>query len=140
LPTDNSTEALAYAADNVRKHYLAERIRLFETDLWEGLEAEKFDAVVSNPPYLTQKDLSELQPEVSFEPRRALDGTKDGLEFYRRITRRVKDILKPGGTLFFEVGIGQAKAVSKLMREHQFLEIEIAKDYNGIDRIVSARS
>jgi release factor glutamine methyltransferase len=95
---------------------------------------------VSNPPYITEKDFSTLQPEVRFEPRAALYGGKDGLDFYRKIIPRVRYYLQPGGMLAFEIGYGQARKIAQLLeKEKLFSSIEVKKDYSGIERIIIAK-
>jgi release factor glutamine methyltransferase len=95
--------------------------------------------MVSNPPYLSRYDLERLQPEVAFEPRIALDGGEDGLDFYRRISREAGQYLNSGGRLLLEVGIGQSGAVSDLLKQNGFAGIQLKKDYQGIERVVTAR-
>ena len=110
--------------------------RLLESDLYERVEG-LFDVIVSNPPYIATKVIDTLMPEVrEHEPRLALDGSEDGLMFYRRIIQGSRAHLKGGGMLFFEIGYDQGKAVSELMEQAGFLEIQVIKDYAGLDRVV----
>lgn len=96
-----------------------------------------FDILVSNPPYIRSDVIDTLMPEVrEHEPRLALDGEADGLAFYRRIVREGSGHLTGGGMLFFEIGSDQAEAVSGLMAEAGYLEINVVKDYAGLDRVV----
>ena len=93
--------------------------------------------MVSNPPYIATKEIETLMPEVrDHEPRMALDGTEDGLFFYRRIVNDCKRNLKKGGMLFFEIGYDQGEAVKTLMEQAGFLAVEVKKDYGGLDRVV----
>lgn len=113
------------------------KVRFLESNLFENVE-EMFDVIVSNPPYIPSGDMEGLMPEVrDFEPRIALDGGADGLGFYRKILEGSRRHLKKGGMLFFEIGFDQGEAVSKMMREAGFLEVQIEKDYAGLDRVVS---
>lgn len=107
-----------------------------QSDLFEKVEGI-FDIIVSNPPYIRRDEIDTLMPEVKdHEPRQALDGDEDGLLFYRRIVKEGSPHLAGGGMLFFEIGYDQAAAVSSLMEEAGFLEINVVKDYAGLDRVV----
>ena len=100
----------------------------------------RFDLIVSNPPYIPRGDLAELQKEVQYEPRMALDGGPDGLDFYRRIAEEAGAHLNPGGSIYLEVGIGQAPAVLELLKAHlTCLEAGTIRDLNGIERVVFAK-
>ena len=136
--TDISREALRYAKINAERNQVSDRIRLIQTDLWAGIEGS-FDALVSNPPYLTELDLSRLQPEIEFEPRVALNGGKGGLLFFKRMIYDAQTILKADGFVFFEVGVGQTILVSEMLKSNGFHSIQISKDNSGIDRFISAR-
>lgn len=94
------------------------------------------DVIVCNPPYLTAEDMKSLQKEVTFEPETALFGGKDGLDFYRSITKVWKDCLKSGGILAYEIGMWQEDAVMKILEENNFINIEMTKDLAGIIRVV----
>ena len=98
-----------------------------------------FDLIVSNPPYLSKKDWKEVQEELKFEPRRALDGGKDGLDFYRRIIAGAKDHLTPGGLLALEVGQGQAGQVSKWLQTAGYDNIQRFNDHLQVERVVTAQ-
>ena len=135
--TDVSQKALYYGRKNADRNQVADQISFVETDLCKGLEFGRFDAIISNPPYLSHHELALLQPEVGFEPLLALRGGEDGLYFFRRIAAEAVLVLKKNGFIFFEVGIGQTEAVRKVLETHGFHSIEISKDDAGIDRIVS---
>ena len=99
----------------------------------------QFDALVSNPPYITKAEMPELEPSVrDFEPHLALDGGEDGMDFYRAIVRNYGGLVKPGGALCFEFGMGQEDAVCAILREGGFAEPELRKDYRGVVRAVAA--
>ncbi|MDQ7798648.1 MAG: peptide chain release factor N(5)-glutamine methyltransferase [Candidatus Edwardsbacteria bacterium] len=135
--TDYSPEALDLAQENIKLHGLESRVSLVQADLFpEG--NEKFDCIVSNPPYIPSGQVAGLQPEVSLcEPAMSLDGGPDGLEFYRRIAGDVADRLNHPGFVALEVGMGQAELVSQMMsRALPASEIFIKKDLAGIDRVV----
>ena len=112
------------------------RCTFLQGDLFENVEGQ-FDIIVSNPPYIPSGVIETLMPEVrDHEPRQALDGAEDGLIFYRRIVAESAGYRPGGGMLFFEIGYDQAEAVSGLMEEAGFLEINVVKDYAGLDRVV----
>lgn len=141
---DLSEEALAVAHENAQELGFLNRAEFVLSDLFSApyflsAKKESYDLVVSNPPYLTEQDLKELQPEVAFEPRMALDGGKDGLVFYRRIVREAKNFLKPRGWIAFEVGAGQAADVCEELKKYQYEEIRVFRDYQGIERVVLGR-
>lgn len=111
-------------------------ITFLQSNLFEKVDG-KFDIVVSNPPYIKTEVIKTLMPEVrNFEPMMALDGTEDGLYFYRRIIVDAKKHLTRGGQLFFEIGYDQGEEVSDLMRENGYVDVEVAKDLAGLDRVV----
>lgn len=111
-------------------------ITFLQSNLFEKVDG-KFDIIVSNPPYIKTEVIKTLMPEVKdFEPMMALDGTEDGLYFYRRIIADAKNHLTRGGQLFFEIGYDQGEEVSDLMRENGYVDVEVAKDLAGLDRVV----
>ena len=138
LGVDISGGALRVAEKNAQNILsgFSGKVRFLESDLFENVE-EMFDVIVSNPPYIPAGDMEGLMPEVrDYEPRIALDGGEDGLVFYRKILEGSRSHLKKGGMLFFEIGYDQGRAVSKMMRETGFLDVQVRKDYAGLDRVV----
>ena len=138
LGVDISGWALRVAEKNAQNILsgFSGKVRFLESDLFENVE-EMFDVIVSNPPYIPAGDMEGLMPEVrDYEPRIALDGGEDGLVFYRKILEESRSHLKKGGMLFFEIGYDQGRAVSKMMRETGFLDVQVRKDYAGLDRVV----
>jgi release factor glutamine methyltransferase len=133
---DTSTEALAVAGENCRTHGVT--VNLLQGSLFEPVQGQRFELIVSNPPYIPGDDLKTLQPEVrDFEPVGALDGGKDGLDFYRLIVAAAPGYLVSGGWLLVEVGMGQADDVEKLFSGGgSFTGVFTAKDAAGIDRVV----
>lgn len=114
-------------------------LNIVKDDVLSEKTAEIFsgiDVIVCNPPYLTADDMKSLQKEVTFEPETALFGGKDGLDFYRNITKIWKDCLKSGGILAYEIGMGQEDAVMKILEENNFINIETTEDLAGIIRVV----
>ncbi len=137
LGTDISGEALEAAARNAGNLQLTERVRLRQGDLWDPVGEERFDLIVSNPPYVPTKVIPTLAPEVCRgEPHAALDGGEDGLVFYRRILCEAGRHLNPGGAIIMESGFDEAADIAALMREAGLESIEIFKDYGGLDRVV----
>jgi release factor glutamine methyltransferase len=137
---DISEEAIEVASLNALRLGVADRVQFEKCDVFSGFEykcsRQKYDIIVSNPPYIPNSDISGLQREVrDYEPFIALDGGRDGLDFYRIIVHSTSYCLKPFGLLAFEVGLGQAEAVAKLMRNN-FHSIQIVKDLSKIERVV----
>ena len=132
--TDISEAALEVAKENFKQFDAAVETRLI--DLYGDL-SEKFDIIVSNPPYIKTEEIDALDKEVKdYEPRIALDGGEDGLDFYRRICEGAKQRLSEHGKLFLEAGYGEAEEIKKML-ENDF-NVEIIKDISGIDRIIKA--
>ncbi|MBQ6408146.1 MAG: peptide chain release factor N(5)-glutamine methyltransferase [Butyrivibrio sp.] len=138
--TDISGEALDVAKENAESLRLSDRVTFVKTDLFPGEDMGKFDIIVSNPPYIATKVIDTLAPEVKdYEPRLALDGSEDGLLFYRRIVDSVHKYLFSNGYLFLEIGYDQGKALTDMLKENgHFHDIEVIRDYAGNDRVVRA--
>lgn len=141
---DLSEEALKVTrknAENLAKK-TGTRIECFQGDLFDAIPdgTEAFDILVSNPPYIPTKVIAGLEPEVrDHEPMMALDGTEDGLFFYRRIAKEAGKVLAPGASIYLEIGYDQGEAVSELLRKQGFAEVEVHKDLAGNDRVVCGR-
>lgn len=134
---DISREALEVARKNGTALLGADKEYSFvESDLFEHVEG-KYDIIVSNPPYIRHKEIDSLMPEVrDHEPRRALDGGEDGLDFYRRIAAQSPAYLNGGGRLYLEIGCDQGDAVQELLQQQGFREVNVVQDYAGLDRVV----
>lgn len=137
IAVDISAEALEVAKFNAKKFHVDDRIEFYCGDLFAPLIG-KFDAIVSNPPYIPTCELETLQKEVQREPQLALDGGKDGLNFYRRIISDAPRFLVDGGVLAVEIGINQAAAVKALFAAN-FIDVEVIKDLAGLERIVAGK-
>lgn len=133
---DISPGALALAGENARA--LGARVELLEGDLYAPVAGRRFDMIVSNPPYLTREDMAALQREVRREPALALYGGPDGLDFYRRLAAGAGELLTPRGQVVFEIGQGQARAVSDMLSA-RFERTDVFCDINGKERIACAR-
>lgn len=138
---DISSAALEVAEKN--KERLKIEAEFYESDLFNvfknklEFDNRKFDVIVSNPPYIASNVIETLMREVrDYEPMIALDGGEDGLIFYQNIIEQAHSYLNRGGMLFFEIGYDQGEAVCKLMEQAGYTEIQIKKDYAGLDRVV----
>lgn len=134
-----SDAALRICRQNVRRNNLTGRVIPMQVNALERPDRAlgEFRCILSNPPYIPKADIDTLDHSVKdFEPHLALDGGEDGLDFYRAISEKWKSALAPGGRLYFEVGIGQADAVLRIMRAQGFGDIQVIKDRNDIPRVV----
>jgi release factor glutamine methyltransferase len=141
LATDISAEAIALAKENAAANKVAERIDFLQGDGFATLpKSERFDLIISNPPYIPSAEIATLQPEVrDFDPRSALDGGADGLDFYRRLAAETKPFLKPDGKIMLEFGDGQAEAVSGIFEMQKWIVEAVKEDYSQRLRILVAK-
>jgi release factor glutamine methyltransferase len=139
--TDLSADALAVARQNIERHPFGERICLRQGDIFGAIDSQaKFDLIVSNPPYIPSAELEKLEPEVrDFEPRSALDGGADGLDFYRRIAAESGGFLKAGGRVMVELEEDGAEAARRIFAESRWTVEPLQRDYNLKPRILIAR-
>lgn len=138
---DISSDALNTALDNASRLNLYNKAIFRKSDIFSNVKSgEKFDIIISNPPYIPPSQKAKIQKEVTYDPELALY-TKDekGLEFYEKITKDSPEILNIGGYLLFELGINQAQQVNEIMQQAGFKDIEIIKDLSGIDRVICGR-
>lgn len=136
---DVSEKALDIAKFNAQKFGVDDRINFYEGNLFEPLAGQKFDVVVSNPPYIPSGDFKDIQPEVLDEPRIALDGGADGLDFYRKIISAAPNFLTDDGFLAMEIGVNQAAAITQLIKDGgNFEYVQVWKDLANIERVVAA--
>ena len=136
--SDISEKALEVARENAKSLKPGE-ISFIQGDMFENV-TDKFDIIVSNPPYIETKVIDELMPEVrDYIPRLALDGDEDGLKFYRIISKEAVKKLNKNGRIFYEIGYNQSRAVASILFENGFTDITVIKDYSGLDRIVMAK-
>jgi len=138
---DCSTAALELARENAIHHGVLDRIELRHAHALAALPPDtRFDLIVSNPPYIATAEIENLSPEVKdHDPRIALDGGPDGLDFYRQIARDAPVRLASSGRLFLELGDAQAAAVSQLLHEHNWIVEAVENDYSGRPRVLRAR-
>ena len=159
--TDVSAEALALAGENAARNHVAERIEFLQGDGFAAFSLERrvargpgqisengdspssslrtFDLIISNPPYSPTAEIETLQPEVrDFDPRAALDGGADGLDFYRMFATRAKPLLKPAGKIMLEFGDGQAGAIRNIFEYEKWIVEAVKEDYSQRSRILIA--
>lgn len=139
---DISADAMAVAKKNITQQKLSARVCGVKADALQEPTAflGKFDMIVSNPPYITAKEMEALPESVkNYEPHLALFGGEDGLDFYRAIASNYKKALKPGGFLCFEFGMGQGDAVCEILEMNGYTILERSRDYNQIERAVIAQ-
>lgn len=131
-------EAKSYAEQNILLNK-AENTELIMGDIFLGTASDqKYDLIVSNPPYVTKEEMNEISPETKLEPETALLGGEDGLEFYKAIIKNYKNSLNKNGIMAFEVGFKQSEKVAELLKENGFRDITVTKDLNNIGRVVTA--
>ena len=134
---DISNPALAVARANATRHDVADRVRFIHSNWFVAIEHEKYDVIISNPPYIPLCDAPQLQPELSYEPQNALYVDDDGLSSYRAILDDAHRYIKPHGRVYLEVGQHQAVAVAAIAHEvGNYGGVQFVKDYAGIDRVL----
>ena len=164
VATDVSADALTLARENAARNGVAERIEFLQSDGFAAFRSEgrvtrvpesdnktaigdshssslrKFDLIISNPPYIPSAEIATLQPEVrDFDPRAALDGGVDGLDFYRMFSAQAKSFLKPDGKIMLEFGDGQAEAIRNFFETEKWIVEAVKEDYSQRARILIAK-
>lgn len=136
---DVSDNALKIAEGNIKNLDLSEKVKTLKSNLFEKV-SEKYDLIVSNPPYIPLSEKATIQKEVTFDPDLALY-TKDekGLEFYEKISKNAKNYLNKNGYLLFEMGLGQSEDIKQTLEQEGYKNIQIEKDLAGIDRVIIAQ-
>lgn len=135
------SEAALNVADKNAKKLNVSGVKYIHSDLFANINEEyKFDMIVSNPPYIETAVIETLSDEVRlYDPKMALDGMADGLHFYRLITEQSVNYISNDGRLIYEIGYNQAEAVKEIMAAAGYADIQVIKDYSGLDRVVSGR-
>lgn len=137
---DISGKALDIAIANAKNNHVQDKITFVESNLFQNLGQEKYDIIVSNPPYIRRKELETLDREVRKEPRLALDGGEDGLYFYREIIDRGYEYLKYGGYICLEIGYDQKEEVMQIIKDRkQYIDTYCKKDLYDNDRVIVTR-
>lgn len=132
---DISEGAIKVSQENKIK-LSADNVNFIQSNLFENID-DKYNVIVSNPPYIESEVIDTLMPEVrEFEPMLALDGEADGLRFYREITRESLKYILPNGYLIYEIGYNQGESVSEIMKENGYTSVKVIKDLAGLDRVV----
>ena len=136
---DVSDNALKIAEENIKNLNLSEKVKTLKSNLFEKV-SEKYDLIVSNPPYIPLSEKATIQKEVTFDPDLALY-TKDekGLEFYEKISKNAKNYLNKNGYLLFEMGLGQSEDIKQTLEQEGYKNIQIENDVAGIDRVIIAQ-
>ncbi len=139
--SDISAAALKVTKRNLKRYKLLERAETVRSDCFGAWQKKpkKWNAVISNPPYVADEDFHTLEPELGYEPETALKGGAGGLDFYRKISAEAKNFLNPDGLLCFEMGAGQAGAIKKFVLREGYESPRVFKDYLNIDRVMMAR-
>ncbi|WP_394011608.1 peptide chain release factor N(5)-glutamine methyltransferase [Anaerococcus cruorum] len=137
IGVDISDEALSLANEN-KKRLALDNVNFLKSDLFTNVN-EKFDLIVSNPPYISEEDYKSLDKKLFYEPTTALVGGIDGLDFYKDIIKEASNYLNNDGHLIFEIGYDQKAAINDLLIKSDFKNRDNIKDYNGFDRIVVAQ-
>ena len=135
---DISSEALSLAAANAFRHGIADKVVQKESDLLDSVEGI-FDVIVSNPPYIPTSDIASLSREVQNDPVLALDGGADGLRIIERLVQASMSKMSAGGLLALEIGHDQAARVVEILKMHNFRDIVVHQDYQGVERFVFSR-
>lgn len=138
IGVDINDKAIELTKANALKHEVNDRLCILNSNLFEKINKEnQFDFIISNPPYIETKVIDSLQEDIKqHEPKLALDGGEDGLDFYRAIIEQSKSYISPEGFIAFEIGYNQAEAVKKIFVENGYPNVTIAKDLAGFDRVV----
>ena len=138
IGVDINDKAIELTKANALKHEVSDRLCILNSNLFEKINKEnQFDFIISNPPYIETKVIDSLQEDIKqHEPKLALDGGEDGLDFYRAIIDKSFSYLKKGGFIAFEIGYNQAEALKDIMAKKGYQNIDIVKDLAGLDRVV----
>ncbi|PKM70589.1 MAG: peptide chain release factor N(5)-glutamine methyltransferase, partial [Firmicutes bacterium HGW-Firmicutes-18] len=138
IATDISKEALCVAKKNAKLNNVSDRITFLQSDLFSNykLQTMNYELIISNPPYIKSSEIKKLQKEIQHEPKIALDGGKDGLNFYKKIVPMSRKLLKKNGFLMFEIGYHHSKKIKKMMGADKFRNIKVVNDYSALERVI----
>lgn len=136
IGVDISKNAIDLANENKIKLNI-NNVEFKESDIFSNIE-EKFDIIVSNPPYINKEDFEKLDNKLYYEPQNALYGGEDGLYFYKKIIKNAKNFLNKNGKIYLEIGYDQKDSISNLLEEYGYKQIKSYKDFNDFDRIIKA--
>jgi release factor glutamine methyltransferase len=138
IAIDISQKALEICQKNTANHQVQNRLKLLKSNLFEALNSsEKFDLIISNPPYIASIEIEDLEPEVKiYEPKTALDGGLDGLDFYRKIAAAAENFLQPKAKIILEIGYNQHQEITKIFTEKNFILTASELDLSGVVRVL----
>ena len=136
IGVDISKNAIDLANENKIKLNI-NNVEFKESDIFSNID-EKFDIIVSNPPYINKEDFEKLDKKLYYEPQNALYGGEDGLYFYKKIIKNAKNFLNKNGKIYLEIGYNQKDSISNLLEEYGYKQIKSYKDFNDFDRIIKA--
>ena len=136
IGVDISKKAIDLANENKIKLNI-NNVEFKESDIFSNID-EKFDIIVSNPPYINKEDFEKLDNKLYYEPQNALYGGEDGLYFYKKIIKNAKNFLNKNGKIYLEIGYDQKDSISDLLEEYGYKQIKSYKDFNDFDRIIKA--
>ncbi len=136
IGVDISKNAIDLANENKIKLNI-NNVEFKESDIFSNID-EKFDIIVSNPPYINKEDFEKLDNKLYYEPQNALYGGEDGLYFYKKIIKNAKNFLNKNGKIYLEIGYNQKDSISDLLEEYGYKQIKSYKDFNDFDRIIKA--
>lgn len=136
LGVDISKDAIDLANENKIKLNI-NNVEFKESDIFSNIK-EKFDIIVSNPPYINKEDFDNLDKKLYYEPQNALYGGEDGLYFYKEIIKNAKNFLNKNGKIYLEIGYNQKESIINLLKEYGYKNIKAYKDFNDFDRIIKA--
>lgn len=134
--SDISAEALEIAKKNSKINNVAGKINFILSDMFSNISEQKFDIIISNPPYIAEKEFQELEKELLFEPRQALVAKEEGLYFYRQIANNAKNYLNQNGLIIVELNANIADAITRVFTDSGYEKIKIIKDYSGLERVL----
>lgn len=137
IGVDINELAIKKAEENALYHNVGDRVNFIKSDIYENIHDSNFDIIVSNPPYIASDIIETLEEDVKkYEPVIALDGGKDGMDFYKQIVINSKQYIKKGGEIIFEIGYDQGKKVKDLLQANEYKNVKVIKDLSWLDRIV----
>lgn len=136
IGVDISKKAIDLANENKIKLNI-NNVEFKESDIFSNID-EKFDIIVSNPPYINKEDFEKLDKKLYYEPQNALYGGEDGLYIYKKIIKNAKNFLNKNGKIYLEIGYNQKDSISDLLEEYGYKQIKSYKDFNDFDRIIKA--
>lgn len=134
--SDISAEALEIAKENSKINNVAGKINFILSDMFSNISEQKFDIIISNPPYIAEKEFRELEKELLFEPRQALVAKEEGLFFYKRIADNAKNYLNQNGLIIVELNANIPDAITRVFTDIGYEKIKIIKDYSGLERVL----